>query len=114
MSTSSAPAGSPAIKAANGNIEDKTAFAGALHKVSVETIKGPVKLDQFGNVVQNTYIYQTVKNGATYSQELLDTYKDAGQFWDRSQKQIDSLKLGTHKGQWVGMTRDKVVALQGS
>jgi branched-chain amino acid transport system substrate-binding protein len=103
-----------AIKAANGNIEDKTAFANALHNVSTDTIKGPVKLDQFNNVVQNTYLFQMVKDGNTYGQKLLDTYKDTGQFWDRTQQQIDQLKLGTHKGQWVGMTKDKVTALQGS
>jgi len=103
-----------AIKAANGNVEDKKAFGDALHNLNVNTIKGPVKLDQFNNVVQNTYLFEVVKNGSSYGQKLDDTYKDTGQFWDRTQKQLETLKLGTHKGQWVGMTKDKVDQLQGA
>jgi branched-chain amino acid transport system substrate-binding protein len=103
-----------AIKAVNGNVEDKAKFGEALRGVNVETIKGPLKLDQFNNVVQNTYLFEMIKNGNTYGQKLVDTYKDTGQFWDRSQPQIEKLKLGTHKGQWVGMTKDKVTELQGS
>ena len=102
-----------AIKAANGNVEDKQAFGQALHSLEVDTVKGPIKLDQFNNVVQNTYVYEVVKNGSSYSQKLLDTYKGTGQFWDRTQQQIDRIKLGSHKGQWVGMTKDKVAELQG-
>ncbi len=103
-----------AIKAVNGNVEDKQAFGQALKNLNVETIKGPVKLDQFNNVVQNTYLFEVVKNGSNYAQKLLDTYKDTGQFWDRTQQQLERIKLGTHKGQWVEMTKDKLAELQGS
>jgi branched-chain amino acid transport system substrate-binding protein len=103
-----------ALKAANGNVEDKQAFGQALKNLNVETIKGPVKVDQFNNVVQNTYLFEVVKNGSTYGQKLVDTYKDTGQFWDRTQQQLEKIKLGTHKGQWVGMTKEKLAELQGS
>ncbi|HEX6513329.1 MAG TPA: ABC transporter substrate-binding protein [Chloroflexota bacterium] len=102
-----------AIKAVNGNVENKDAFAQALKGLNVDTIKGPVKLDQYNNVVQNTYLFEVVKNGSSYAHKLDDTYKDTGQFWDRTQQQVEQIKLGSHKGQWVGMTKDKLAQLQG-
>src|SRR5579871_4041994 len=45
-----------AMKAVNGKIEDKKALMAALRATNVETVRGPVKFDQYGNVVGNVYI----------------------------------------------------------
>jgi len=39
-----------------GRIEDKPAFIKALRGVKVDTVRGPVRFDPYGNVVGNVYI----------------------------------------------------------
>ena len=97
----------------NGNIENTEQFMQALYALQLDTPKGPIKLDSNHDIVQNYYVYQTVKQGTGFQQKLLSTYKDvsaAGQF---SPDQHAKLKIGTHKGQWVSMTKDKLQAITG-
>ena len=102
-----------AIKAVNGNVESKQAFLTALDKVNVQTVKGPVKLDQYHDAVQNNYIYQVVKQGGGYGEKVIKTYNSIGQFWDRTKAQLQAFKAGTHKGQWVGATKATVLKMEG-
>ncbi|HLG73664.1 MAG TPA: ABC transporter substrate-binding protein [Chloroflexota bacterium] len=97
-----------AIQKVNGNVEDKQAFMNALYSLTANTAKGPVKLDPQHDVVQNTYIYETVKNGSSYAQKLQKTYEAVSRTWDRTQAEIDALQIGTHKGKWVGVTAAQV------
>ncbi len=101
------------VKKVNGNIENTEQFMQALYALQLDTPKGPIKLDSNHDIVQNYYVYQTVKQGTGFQQKLLSTYKDvsaAGQF---SPDQHAKLKIGTHKGQWVSMTKDKLQAITG-
>ena len=102
-----------AIKKVNRNIENADQFMQALYSLQLDTAKGPVHLDANHDIVQNYYIYQTVKQGDSFGQKLLDTYKDVSAAGKFTPEQHDKLKLGTHKGQWVGMTKDKLAAITG-
>ena len=52
-----------ALKAVNGKVEDKDAFMAALRATNVDTARGPVKFDEFGNVVGNVYIRKVDAQG---------------------------------------------------
>lgn len=97
-----------AIQKVNGNIEDQAAFLDALHNVKVDSPKGQISLDEHHDIVQNKYVLQVVKNGSEVGLKLLKTYTGVSQFWDRTPAQLAKLKIGQMKGQWVGMTKDKL------
>jgi branched-chain amino acid transport system substrate-binding protein len=103
-----------AVKKVNGNIENVEPFMQALYGLQLDSAKGPIKLDANHDIVQSYYIYQTIKQGNGFQQKLLDTYKDVGTTWQFNADQLGKLKVGTHKGQWVGMTKDKLQAITGS
>jgi branched-chain amino acid transport system substrate-binding protein len=45
-----------AIKTVKGNVEDKKALMAAIHNNNVDTVRGVVKLDEFGNAIADVYI----------------------------------------------------------
>jgi branched-chain amino acid transport system substrate-binding protein len=97
-----------AVKAVNGNVEDKQGFMNALYGLKVDTAKGPLSLDKEHDVIQNIYFWQAVKKGSDVGLEVVDTYKDVARTWDRTQEQIAKFPFGTYKGKWVGMTKDQL------
>ena len=70
-----------AIKAAGGKIEDKAVFIKALRNETVDTVRGPVKFDAYGNVVGNVYIRRVEKKGGRLVNTVIKTYPDISQFW---------------------------------
>jgi len=101
-----------ALQKVNGKVEDKQQFMEALYSLTANTAKGPVKLDKEHDIIQNTYIYETVKNGDRFEQKLLKTYEGVSRTWDRTQQQIDALNIGSHKGKWVGVTSQQVEQME--
>ncbi|MFI5267209.1 MAG: ABC transporter substrate-binding protein [Chloroflexota bacterium] len=97
-----------AIDKVQGKAEDTPAFLNALYGLSIDTAKGPVKLDQTHDIVQNVYVFKTVKAGNGYSQQLLSTYKDTADTWARPDAELASFPFGKYKGKWVGMTKAQV------
>jgi branched-chain amino acid transport system substrate-binding protein len=97
-----------AIQKVNGNVEDKQAFMSALYAINAETIKGPQKLDQDHDIVENVYIAKMVKKGDSVDEQLLQTYKDVPADWVRTPQQLRAFPFGQMKGKWVGMTRDQI------
>ncbi|HEX6510697.1 MAG TPA: ABC transporter substrate-binding protein, partial [Chloroflexota bacterium] len=97
-----------ALKKVNGNIEDTQAFMNAIYQTSFDSAMGPIKLDDTHDVVRNIYIYRVVKQGSTYGQELVQTYQDVSDTWDRTQQQVDQFPAGQLKDKWVGMTKEKL------
>ena len=94
-----------ALQKVNGDVSDKQKFLDALYATDVNTVKGPVKLDKYHDIVQNMYVYKTVKNGGQYNQQLLSTYEAADQFWGRTPEESMHFPYGKLKGKWVGMTK---------
>jgi branched-chain amino acid transport system substrate-binding protein len=70
-----------AIKAVSGKVEDKNAFMAALRATNVDTARGPVKFDQYGNVVGNVYLRKVTRKDGRLVNSVIKTYPDVSQFW---------------------------------
>ena len=78
-----------ALRAVNGRIEDKDAFMKALRTVHVTNDpRGEIKLDQYGNPVQNIYIRKVERKGAKLVNTVLKVYPNVSQFWSYDPKQF--------------------------
>jgi len=71
-----------AIKAVSGKVEDREALLAALRKVELKDFpRGPVKIDAFGNPVQNVYIRKVERVGGKLQNTVFFTYPNVSQFW---------------------------------
>jgi branched-chain amino acid transport system substrate-binding protein len=70
-----------AVKAVNGKVEDKNVFMAALRATNVDTARGPVKFDQYGNVVGNVYLRKGTRKDGRFVNSVIKTYPDVSQFW---------------------------------
>jgi branched-chain amino acid transport system substrate-binding protein len=77
-----------ALKSVSGNAEDKDAFMAALRATKTDTVRGPVKFDEFGNVVGNVYIRKVVRKDGRLVNSVIKTYPDVSQFWTYDPKQF--------------------------
>jgi branched-chain amino acid transport system substrate-binding protein len=76
-----------AIGALGGQSDDRKALAEALHKVSLsDTPRGPVKFDQYGNVVGDVFIRRCERKGSQLSNTVIKTYPGISQFWTYGEK----------------------------
>jgi branched-chain amino acid transport system substrate-binding protein len=75
-----------ALKSINGKIEDKPAFMKALRATHVDTVRGPVRFDEFGNVVGNVYIRKVTRKDGRLVNAVIKTYPNVSQFWTYDQK----------------------------
>jgi branched-chain amino acid transport system substrate-binding protein len=87
-----------AIEALRGRIEDKQAFIKALRAVRVDTIRGPIRFDEFGNVVGNIYIRKVEKKDGRLQNINVHTYEDVSQFWRYPPKEF--LKHPVYSRDW--------------
>ena len=102
-----------ALKQVNGNIEDTQKFLNAVYATNFDSAMGPMRLDENHDIVRNVYAYRVVKQGSGMGQELLQTYKDVSDSWDRTRAQVDQFPAGKLKDQWVGMTKEKLKGVAG-
>ena len=70
-----------ALNAVKGKIEDKTGFMKALRTVKVDTVRGPVAFDEYGNIVGNVYIRQVERKEGRLVNAVVKTYSNVTQFW---------------------------------
>jgi branched-chain amino acid transport system substrate-binding protein len=71
-----------ALNGIGGKIEDKAALMAALRASDkVETARGPVSFDKYGNVVGNVYIRKVAKKDGKLVNSVIKTYPNIGQFW---------------------------------
>jgi len=71
-----------AIKAVNGDVEDKEKFLQALRNVDIpDALQGPLKLDRYGHAIENNYIRRVDKVGSTYQNTVVETYPLVTQFY---------------------------------
>jgi branched-chain amino acid transport system substrate-binding protein len=64
-----------------GNIEDKPAFMKAVRAIKVDTCRGPVRFDQYGNVVGSVYIRKVARKEGRLVNTVIHTYPNVSQFW---------------------------------
>lgn len=71
-----------AIKAVNGEVEKKDQFIEALRAIELpDSLRGPLKLDKYGHVIQNVYLRQVEKAGKGYQNTIIETYPMVSQFF---------------------------------
>jgi branched-chain amino acid transport system substrate-binding protein len=64
-----------------GNVEDKQAFMKTVRGIKVDTCRGPVQFDQYGNVVGNVYIRKVARKEGRLVNTVIHTYPNVSQFW---------------------------------
>jgi branched-chain amino acid transport system substrate-binding protein len=70
-----------AIKTVKGNVEDKKALMAAIHSNNVDTVRGVVKLDEFGNAIADVYIRKVTRKDGRLVNSVIKTYPNVSQFW---------------------------------
>jgi branched-chain amino acid transport system substrate-binding protein len=71
-----------AIKAVQGDVENRDKFLEALKKVELKEVpRGPIKLDAYNNVIQNIYIRKVERVGGELQNTVIYTYPNVSQFW---------------------------------
>src|SRR5665213_2167006 len=70
-----------AIKTIKGNVEDKKALMAAIHSNNVDTVRGVVKLDEFGDAVGDVYIRKVTRKDGRLVNSVIKTYPNVSQFW---------------------------------
>src|SRR5438067_5066920 len=72
-----------AVKALDGNVDDRERFLAAIRKATDTTPdpRGPIKLDDYGNPTENVYIVKVEKVGGKLQNTVIHTYPMVSQFW---------------------------------
>jgi branched-chain amino acid transport system substrate-binding protein len=80
-----------ALRAIGGEAENKEKLIAALRKVAVsDDARGPMKMDDLGNPIQNIYIRKVERVGGKLQNTVIHTYPNVSQFW--TYKQDEYLK----------------------
>ena len=71
-----------AAKSIGGNVEDREKFLAALRKVEIsDAPRGPIKLDAYGNPIQNIYVRKVEKKDGELWNTVIHTFPAVSQFW---------------------------------
>jgi branched-chain amino acid transport system substrate-binding protein len=71
-----------AIKKVGGDVENRPNMLAALKNVELKDLpRGPMKLDHYGNPIQNVYIRKVEKVGGALQNTVIHTYPNVSQFW---------------------------------
>jgi branched-chain amino acid transport system substrate-binding protein len=60
----------------------------ALRATKVDTCRGPVSFDEYGNVVGNVYIRKVVRKEGRLVNSVVKTYENLSQFWTYNPKEF--------------------------
>lgn len=77
-----------ALNLIKGRIEDKNALMKALKGIKVDTVRGPVAFDEYGNVVGNVYIRKVERKQGRLVNTVIKTYPNVSQFWTYDPKEF--------------------------
>ena len=90
-----------AIEALKGRIEDKNTVIKTLRGVRVDTLRGPISFDDYGNVLGNVYIRKVEKKDGRLVNTNIHTYSNVSQFWTYEPKEF--LKQPVYSRDWPPM-----------
>ena len=72
-----------ALEATKGDIEDAGKFVEALRRVNLtDAARGPIRLDGYGNPIQNVYVRKVEKVGGKLQNTVIHTFPTVSQFWN--------------------------------
>lgn len=73
---------SGAIQAVGGRVEDRAALMAALRAADIKGApRGPVRIDPYGNPIENVYIRKVERVNGKLQNTAIYTYPDVSQFW---------------------------------
>ena len=70
-----------AVEQVKGKVEDKPALMKALRATNIDTCRGRVRFDQYGNVVGDIYIRKVERKDNRLVNTVIFTYPNVSQFW---------------------------------
>jgi branched-chain amino acid transport system substrate-binding protein len=71
-----------AIKAVNGDVENRAKLMAALKQVELKDLpRGPMKLDHYGNPLQNVYVRKVERVKGELQNTVIHTFPNVSQFW---------------------------------
>jgi branched-chain amino acid transport system substrate-binding protein len=81
-----------------GHIEDKKLFMKTVRGIKVDTCRGPVQFDKYGNVVGNIYIRKVERKDGRLVNSVIHTYPNVSQFW--TYNPVEFLKNPVYSRNW--------------
>jgi branched-chain amino acid transport system substrate-binding protein len=87
-----------AMEAVEGRVEDAPGLMKALRAIRVETARGPVSFDDYGNVVGNVYLRRIERKDGRLVNTVFDTIPNVSQFWTYDPKEF--LKNPVYSRDW--------------
>jgi branched-chain amino acid transport system substrate-binding protein len=87
-----------AVEAIKGRVEDKQALIKALRATNILTLRGPVRFDEYGNIVGDMYIRQVQRKEGRLVNAVVRTYPNVSQFWTYDPKEF--LKNPVYSRDW--------------
>jgi branched-chain amino acid transport system substrate-binding protein len=70
-----------AIESIDGAVEDRAQLLKALKGVELNAPRGPMKLDDYGNPIQNIYVRRVERIGSALQNTVIHTTPNVSQFW---------------------------------
>ena len=86
------------LNAIKGNIENQELFMKTVRTIKVDTARGPVQFDKYGNVVGNVYIRKVERKDGRLVNHVIQTYPNVSQFW--KYKPEEFLKNPVYSRDW--------------
>ncbi len=78
-----------AIKAVNGDVENRVELFDALKKLELKDApRGPIRLDTYLNPIQNIYVRKVGRVGGELQNTVIYTYPNVSQFWKWSPEEF--------------------------
>jgi branched-chain amino acid transport system substrate-binding protein len=87
-----------AVEAIKGRVEDKQALIKALRATNILTLRGPVRFDEYGNIVGDMYIRQVQRKEGKLVNAVINTYPNVSQFWTYNPQEF--LKNPVYSRDW--------------
>jgi branched-chain amino acid transport system substrate-binding protein len=77
-----------AIESVKGKFTDRDALMAALRKTNIQTARGPLSFDNYGNVVGDVFIREVERKDGRLVNSIVKTYPNISQFWKYDPKQF--------------------------
>lgn len=85
ISYSSMLAVAQAIEGIGGAVENQDRLISALKGIQVDSVRGPVRLNEMNDIIHNVYMTKVVKDGPRYKLDVQTIYKDVHTLWQPGQ-----------------------------